>query len=224
VFLLALAAVPRPRALANPLSLAALLLLVVLLRANLQTGVRLALPVVAVGYCALATALARGYPRRAPFIGLPAVLAVALTSAWAWPHGLGYLNQLAGGMEAAPRRVSDSNIDWGQGLPELRAWHRANGEPHLIVWYFGTDPAVRKPPFQQFPLEALPIRNGDDLRKAVGPQVLAVGDTVITLHPDGPPAKVAALEYLRTRKPLARTATFVLYDFRDEANGPPPLD
>jgi hypothetical protein len=94
----------------------------------------------------------------------------------------------------------------------------------MVVWYFGTDPAVHRPPFQRFPLEALPIKSGRDLVKAVGPQILAVGYTVITIHPDEPPAKVVALEYLKTRKPLARTTTFVLYDFRDQQNGPPPLE
>lgn len=237
VFLLALAALARPRALANPLSLAALLTFAVLLKANLQTGVRLALPVVALGYLALATALARGYPRRAPWIGLPAVVAVALTSAWVWPHGMGYLNQLWGGPRAAPRLVSDSNLDWGQGVPELNDWHEANGRPPLVVWYFGVDlryfqrwPGDPGRPFQFFHLElhrtprGTPIENGRDLREAVGPQLLAVSETLFTLHPDETPPKVAALDYLRTRKPLARTTTFVIYDFRDRANGPPPLD
>lgn len=226
IFLLGLAALFRPRAVANPLTLVSVLLFAVLLRANLQIGLRLALPVIAIGYVALATALGRGYPRFAPVLALPAILAIAIISAWIWPHGLGYLNQLYGGREAAPRRVSDSNLDWGQGLPELKTWHEANGKPHLIVWYFGTDPAVHKPPFQRFPLEALspPITNEKELRTAIGPQILAVGYTVITLHPEGHPAKVVALEYLRTRKPLARTATFVLYDFRDQEHGPPPLE
>jgi hypothetical protein len=237
IFLLALVALPRPRAVANPLTLVALILLGVLLRANLQTGVRFALPVIAIGYVALATALARGYPRCAPAFALPAILAMAITSAWVWPHGLGYLNQLHGGLEAAPRRVSDSNIDWGQGLPELKEWYDANGKPPVVVWYFGVDdryfkrlPDDHDRPFQWFHLEryrtprGTPIMNGDDLREAVGPQILAVGYTVITLHSDAPPQKVAALEYLKTRKPLARTATFVLYDFRDQKNGPPPLD
>ncbi len=222
ILLLGLATLLRPRALATSLTLAAVLLVLVLLRANLQLGVRLALPAVAVGYIAISIALSRGYPRVAPGIALPAVVVMAMTSVWVWPNGLGYLNQFAGGTEAAPRRVTDSNFDWGQGLPELKQWYEANGHPHIVVWYFGADPAVHQPPFQRFPLEALPIKNGRDLVKAVGPQVLAVGYTVITLHPDAPPAKVAALEYLRTRKPLARTATFVLYDFRDQTNGPPP--
>ena len=122
--------------------------------------------------------------------------------------------------------MSDSNLDWGQGIPDLKAWHAANGEPMTWVWYFGTDPAVGAPPFQQFQLEQQKpeLTTPEELRKAIGPRVLAVGWTVITLHPDGPPPKVMALKYLKTRRPLAHTATFVLYDFRDEKNGPPPLE
>jgi hypothetical protein len=231
IFLLALVVLPRPRALLNPFALTALVLLAVLLKANVQIGVRLALPVVAIGYVALATALVRGYPRSAPRIGVPVVVALAVISAWVWPHALGYLNQPSGGTEAAPRRVTDSNLDWGQGVPDLVEWHAANGKPPTVVWYFGTDTRYFKRtgddherPLQRFPLHALPIKTSDDLRKAIGPQVLAVGYTVLTLEPDEPPAKVVALEYLKTRRPLAGTATFVLYDFRDEQNGPPPLD
>jgi hypothetical protein len=153
VFALALFALPRWRAWANPLTLAALLTLATLLTANLQIGARLAFPALALAYVAVAVALARGYPRYAPWIVVPAVLAVAVTSAWVWPHGLGYLNQAHGGLEAAPWRVSDSNVDWGQGLPDLKRWHAANGEPPISVWYFGTDPAVNRDPFRAFVAE-----------------------------------------------------------------------
>jgi hypothetical protein len=231
IFVLALAALPRLRALANPVTFAALLMFAALLPANLQLGVRLALPAIAVGYVALATALARGYPRCGPVLGLSAVLALALTSVWVWPHALGYLNQPSGGLEAAPRRVADSNLDWGQGVPDLLEWHKANGKPHLSVWYFGSDMRYFRRtdddlgrPLLRFPLEDLPIKTSDDLRKWVGPQILAVGYTMFAVNTDKPPQRVVALEYLRTRRPMARTATFVLYDFRDEKNGPPPLD
>lgn len=226
VFALMLVVLPRVRAVANPLTLVALLLLGTLLTANLQIGVRLAFPVVALGYVALAVAVGKGYPRCAPWIAAPAVLALALTSLWVWPHGIGYINQAHGGPKEAYRLVTDSNVDWGQGLPELEAWHAANGEPPIVVWYFGTDPAVDRPPFRRIQPESLKpaITNERELRQAIGPRVLAVGHSVTTLHPNGPPPKKLALDYLKTRKPLARAATFTLYDFRDEQNGPPALE
>jgi hypothetical protein len=218
VLLLALAAVVRPRRAANPLVAIAAALLVVTLSAKLQTGVRFVLPVLAVGYVAVAVAVVRSWGRWGARAGALAVVAVAATSAWVWPHGLGYLNQLAGGPGAAIERVSDSNHDWGQGIPDLRAWHKANGEPPIALWYFGTDPAAWKPPFQIVGPERAALRTGDDVRRYVGPRVLAVGASVLTLHPDLSPSKRATLDYLRTLAPLARTSAFVVYDFRD----PPP--
>lgn len=216
VFALALVALARARRAVNPFALLTLVLLVTLLKANLQLGVRLAFPVIALGYVAVAVGVARAYPRCAGWLGLAAVLPVAAASALVWPHGLGYVNRAWGGPDAAPRLVADSNHDWGQGLPELKAWHAANGSPRLAVWYFGGDPAITLPPFERIPMEGLPIADEKDLRAAVGRRVLAVGDTVTTLHPDAPPAKAVALKCLRGRTPLARTATFTLYDFRDD--------
>ena len=226
LFALALVALPRLRTAVNPFALVALLLLGALLTANLQIGVRLAFPVMALGYVAIAVALARGYPRCAPWIGLPAILVVAATSIWVWPNGLGYLNQAHGGPKEAHRRVTDSNVDWGHGVPELTAWWEANDRPLIWVWYFGTDPAVYDPPYSRFPLEVQKpeITTPEELRAAVGPRFLAVGHTVVTLHPHAPPAKAMAVEYLKTRKPYVRTSTFTVYDFRDLANGPPPLE
>lgn len=226
IFALVLLVLPRVRAAANPLTFVALLLLATLLTAKLQIGVRLAFPVVAIGYVALAVAVARGYPRCGPRLAAPAVLALAAISLWVWPHGLGYINQAHGGPKEAYRLVTDSNVDWGHGLPDLKEWHAANGAPPICVWYFGTDPAVNREPFQKFAPESFKpvITDEREFRRAVGPRVLAVGHTVATLHPDRPPAKVVALEYLRTRRPLARTVTFTLYDFRDEESGPPAIE
>ena len=64
---------------------------------------------------------------------------VAATSLWVWPYGVGYLNQLAGGPQAAPDLVSDSNLDWGQDLGQLKQWTEAHpGSEPLKLCYFGT--------------------------------------------------------------------------------------
>lgn len=212
----------RPRA-ANPLALVAALMLLSTWNAGIQIGVRLVLPVVALGYTAVAVGVIRGLGRPGRWAGIAAVGVMAATSAWVWPHGLCYLNQLHGGPWAAQEMVTDSNCDWGQGIPDLLAWHRTNGEPPISLWYFGTDPAAEKPPFTKISPESLTITSGDDLRAAVGRRVLAIGVTNVTLQPDAPPSKAASLAYLRTRRVLARTPTFVLYDFRDP-EGPPPRE
>jgi hypothetical protein len=220
VILLGLAAACRPRAAVNALSFTAVVLLLNTLTANLQIGVRLVLPIIAIGYVAVATSVIRGYGLRGAWMGLAAVAVMAATSAWIWPHGLCYLNQLSGGSSGAQDRVCDSNCDWGQGLPDLAAWHEAHNRPRIAVWYFGTDPRVGRPPFERIVVEPLPLSSGEDFRAAVGPRVLAVGATVVGLHPDATPAKLVAIEYLRGRVPLDRTPTFTLYDFRGP-DGPP---
>ncbi|MCE9567827.1 MAG: hypothetical protein K8U57_37995, partial [Planctomycetes bacterium] len=217
VMLLAFATLFRFRRSFNPFMVVALLLVLVTLTAKLQIGVRLVLPVIALGYVAVAVGVVRGFGRCGTYAGFTAVLVIAATSVWVWPHGLCYLNQLAGGPSAAHDRVADSNLDWGQGIPDLLEWHKANGEPEIALWYFGTDPAAWKPPFVQIAPERASIATGDDFRRFVGPRYVAVGATVTSLHPESTLAKRVVVEYLRTQKPVARTPTFVVYDFREPA-------
>jgi hypothetical protein len=64
----------------------------------------------------------------------------ALEAARAYPHHLSYMSPLVGGPEAGPRILDESNIDWGQDLPRLAAWQRANMAPDetLRLYYFGS--------------------------------------------------------------------------------------
>lgn len=218
VMLLGLLAIARPRALLNPSTITAVVLLGVVLTGKVATGIRLVLPVVALAYVGVSVAVCRGCPRLGKVAGLLAVAVTAGVSAWVWPHGLGYLNQLAGGPGAAFERVSDSNIDWGQGVPDLVKWHKANGAPPMAVWYFGTDPVAAQPPFEQLFIERSPVTTQEEFRSVVGKRFLAVGATVLTMHPHEPHPKQVSMQYLLKLQPVARTATFVIYDFR---NAPP---
>src|SRR5262249_10265041 len=127
----------RPRNLLTPLGGIALVLLVFSLNCRVQIGIRFMFTLMAVTYIALAAAVARTWSLRTQdsglrtenpdggtlstrhsvlssryiprwFVGI--LLAVmAGTSAWIWPHGLGYINQLWGGVEHGYRHLSDSN-------------------------------------------------------------------------------------------------------------------
>jgi hypothetical protein len=223
VLALGLLALLRPRAVFHVLTAVTVVLLLVTLRANLQTGVRHVLPVLVLGYVGVAVAVCRGLGRFGCRAGTTAVATMLAVSAWVWPHGLGYLNQLFGGPSAAFYRVSDSNLDWGQGLPDLLEWHRANGRPPLALWYFGTDLACHRPPFVLIPFEKLPITSAEQVVSTVDRKLLAVGATQLTLHPELNPAKAVVVNYLKGRRPLTHTATFLIYDFRDPS-GPPPRE
>ena len=56
------------------------------------------------------------------------------------PHYLAYFNQLAGGPENGYKHLSDSSLDWGQDLKELRKWIDGNNQKNEDVYlsYFGT--------------------------------------------------------------------------------------
>ena len=63
----------------------------------------------------------------------------ALSAARSDPFALAYFNELAGGPRGAVRYVADSNVDWGQALPQLKQHLGANGPDVIYLSYFGTD-------------------------------------------------------------------------------------
>ena len=75
-----------------------------------------------------------------PWVGLAAQ---ALAVASIHPYELTYFNVLAGGPIGGRRILSDSNLDWGQGLKPLARLQRERPEfRDLTLYYFGdTEPA-----------------------------------------------------------------------------------
>ena len=141
----------HPRRLLSPPGAIAFLLLALSPNYRVQIGVRFMFTMVVLGYIAVAVAVARGWAssgsRFVPRWFVAAILtAMAATSVWVWPHGLSYFNQLWGGPSAGEHLLHDSNYDWGQGIPELKAWCESRNEP-VAVWYYGMDPAANEPPF-----------------------------------------------------------------------------
>jgi 4-amino-4-deoxy-L-arabinose transferase-like glycosyltransferase len=60
------------------------------------------------------------------------------------PHYLTYFNELAGGPDNGHRYFVDSSLDWGQGLPDLKAWLESNrGDEQVYLSYFGSDEPER---------------------------------------------------------------------------------
>jgi hypothetical protein len=194
-------------------------MLVFSLNCRVQIGIRLQLPLIALAAVGLSAAVANAL-RDLPAVRFRlSVMAVAGAVSWmglsaitVWPNGLGYVNEAWGESKNGYRLLSDSNYDWGQGLKELAAWQRTNASGPIDVWYFGTDPAVNKSPFHVVPLHALPIADEDQLRGHLTGRYFAAGTTLLygSYCPD--PAKQELLQSLRRRTPVARTATFLIYD------------
>jgi len=201
----------------------AVAMLIVSLSFRVQLGIRMVLPVVAllaVGIASAATHIAVADPsrRRRRVAAATLVLGIAWTAARSlavWPHGLTYVNAFWGGPAQGYRLVSDSNYDWGQGLDDLARWQERSRVADLDVWYYGTDPLLAAMSVRNLRLHTMSVATESDLIAIVGGRVLAVGATVL-FGPSFGPDHERVVQILRRRVPDARTATFLLYDFRNE--------
>jgi hypothetical protein len=212
----------RARSLFNWPTFCAAVLFLFSLNCRVQIGIRLVLPCVALAAIGISAAIvsalqltesvrARAMLKMGSLAG---VAWMAIGSVAIWPDGLGYINEFWGGRQNGYQIVSDSNYDWGQGLPDLADWKRQHAASELGVWYFGTDPRLRQFPIQSVPLHVLPIRDGQDVRTHAAGRLLAVGTTVLYGHGLTENHRKAA-EYLRTCTPVGRTSTFLIFDFTD---------
>jgi hypothetical protein len=210
----------RPRTLGNWACLAAAVLLVYSLNCRVQIGIRFMLPLVALAVVGVSAATVRaqrelgGWRRNLLRAGSAAGLGwMALAALLTWPHGLCYTNELWGGTERGYLYLSDSNYDWGQGLPELDRWRRRKGIDNLDVWYFGTDPAVHSLPVRAMHFHTPEIRTDEDVLRIVRGRYLAACTTLVYgSYSQGAPV---AVRLLRSRRPIDRTQTFLIYDFTD---------
>jgi hypothetical protein len=224
-----LLAAVRPSALRNWACAAAAALLLFSLTFRVQIGIRLVLPLVVVAVAGLAGAAgtvlgnAGTTLRRVVGVGLAAGIAwTGVSAALVWPRGICYTNEAWGGTERGYLRLSDSNYDWGQGLKELTRWQRTQGIDELDVWYFGSDPAVLRPPLHLVMLHAPPPGVTLDVRREVRGRRIAVSTTMLYGMPCDTESYHEASAFLRGCKPVARTSTFLIYDFTEPqtATGP----
>ncbi len=212
--------VARRREALNWACVAALALLLFSLNCKVQIGIRLMLPLIVMLIVGLSAAVAQSAAGAAKFWRRSLAaggggLAVAWTIAaavFAWPHGLCYTNELWGGTSQGYLCLSDSNYDWGQGLKELKRWQRDQKIDHLDVWYFGLDPTANVAPFRLLPLHGLPLTQPQDVSAHVQGNYVAVGATLLYGAYMTMPAQRNAVEFFRSRQPVARTTTFLIYD------------
>lgn len=113
-------------------------LLAVAMSSRICNGVRNLLPMTP--FLAVAAGVALARLRGPGWRGLAALAAPAWTAAallLVHPHPLTYANALAGGPRGAWRHVTDSNLDWGQGIPALA--EALEGVPLRRLWldHFG---------------------------------------------------------------------------------------
>ena len=223
--LLLTALVVHPRRLLIPIGGVAFLLFAFTPNCRVQIGIRFVFTLMTLAYITTAAAIARGWAEQIAggssrvvprWLVAALVAALAVTAAWVWPHGLSYFNQAWGGPAAGAHLLHDSNYDWGQGLPELRAWNDAhNGGEPLSVWYYGADPAISRPPFVFTSLSFEPVTAPDDVKTLCRTKYLAVSVNILSSNPAPTPMHGVRLEWVRGLTPAARTTHFLIYQLRD---------
>lgn len=111
---------------------------------NLNIGVRHILPVYPF-LCVLAAAGAWALAKKHRAWGIAVsglVLIHAASSLRAFPNYLSYSNELWGGPSKTYRVLTDSNVDWGQGLPAVKRYLETHAATPCWFAYFGSvDPA-----------------------------------------------------------------------------------
>lgn len=128
----------------SALSVAASLLILALgmiLMSNFNIGLRYILPIFPLGFILLSSLWTRGRPLR--LVGGILLGALMLETLAVAPRYLTFFNAAVGGPSNGWKLLSDSNVDWGQGLRDLKDWMDAQPVEQVQLWHFGfIDPGV----------------------------------------------------------------------------------
>ncbi|MEE3369465.1 MAG: glycosyltransferase family 39 protein [Planctomycetota bacterium] len=121
------------------------------------------------------------------------------------PHYLAYFSPLVGGPAMGRQLLGDSNLDWGQDLPELRSAIARRGYERVAIAYFGTaEPADYG------------IRAEEVTRLSVTQLLEYDGLAVSANHLSGLYPLTGPLRALTGLNPTARAGySILLYDLRD---------
>jgi hypothetical protein len=104
---------------------------------SLQFGFRLILPCLPLAVLVCAAALE--YWRSRKWLAPAVLAAMVVPLAIHYPFYLSYFNFASGGPKHALRYLSDSNVDWGQDIRQLRHWMQVHHVHRMGVSYLGAD-------------------------------------------------------------------------------------
>lgn len=170
---------------------------------RVDLGVRVVLPAVVFLYVVAARLAAPGCCRMIRLLVLAGCAAWAGVAGWAAaPHQVACFNELAGGPAGGLRYVADSNVDWGQDLPQLKRYMDREGIDAVYLSYFGTDrPEAHGIRFQPLPGYGRVGPAGGEPIPADAPRhVLAVSaNNLVGIHLPDPDT----FAWLRSRPPAA---------------------
>ena len=175
-------------------------------QSELQLGLRLVLPAMPfmplLGGLAVEQAL---ITRRGRFTILVLLGWLAGASAFIYPQGIAYFNEWVGGPSQGWKYLVDSNLDWGQNLPELANYIRENRVKKLRLYYFGFDKLHRYGLQDKVEVKAPPWGPAlvSETRLRPEPGIYAISATLLPGH-FFPPEYRDYFQWFREREPIAR--------------------
>ena len=135
------------------------------------------------------------------------------------PYYLAYFNELAGGPDNGYKFLVDSDLDWGQDVKTLSSWLKEQGDPPVVLSYFGT----ARPEYYGVKYQPLGVISNIEL-PGTGEDVcrldrllLAVSATNLqsAYYPDK-----NTFDWLKARKPAFKAGySIFLYDLSSDKEG-----
>jgi 4-amino-4-deoxy-L-arabinose transferase-like glycosyltransferase len=192
-----------------------LMLLIVSSSSNFAVGTRYLLPIYPfIHVFAGQLAESRGRLMTVIFV---LVSWLAVSTSLVAPHYLAYFNESVGGPANGYKYLLDSNLDWGQGLKELKKYMDKEGIKKVSLSYFGTDsPARYGIQYDWLPSHHLYNPKPDETYRVDANRYLAISATnlqgVYLQNPD-------EFKWLRDKKPVAKIGYGIfIYDLAQAGN------
>jgi len=199
-----------------PLAIVAFLL-ITSIGSTRNYGVRYVLPIAPLAIVWL-SALAEG-GRAARGAALAGVVGVLLAISTTHPRELAYFPYWVGGPEGGRRILSDSNLDWGQGLRDLARLQRDRPEYRdLTLYYFGLGrPEVYGVAGRSFMIDAGDLHHDLPARLNADTRFVAVSAS-LQFGPWGPPGYFDSLNGIKS---VARLPDYSIAIYRFDEIGEP---
>ena len=168
---------------------------------HINLGIRHLLPMYPFLYVAMGAVLLER--PRLRWVALAVALLAAAESLTVYPSYLAFFNVLAGGPDAGPRYLLDSNLDWGQDFKRLGWYLRAHGIRTIRLGFFANVD------FPQYGIHAESIPDGATAETL--DCVLAISATPLF----GQYVGIERFAWLRARRPTAIIGhSIYVYDLR----------
>jgi hypothetical protein len=185
----------------------------------LQIGHRYIMPIYPFLFLILGTGVSllwTSLASRAAVLALGAWLAASTVSGR--PYFLAYFHEAAGGPDSGHEYLTDSNVDWGQGLRALKAYLDERGVRQIYLSYFGTaDPnayGFRYASVAPLTLPSFPDQDVDLSREPRALLVVSATNYQSTYYADR-----ALFRWLHSRQPAAILAgSLLVFDITGDAD------